>query len=1148
MRLISLLLTMCLLTACSGGGSGGGGREQRPILPDFPNADGNILPEQRSLVFAYPAPGQSEIIPASPIVLRFSHPLADLTPATTAAQITIREVVGGQVVPYDLTIVDEGRGVMLQPRQPLKLNTRYQVVGSAVALTSGQISLQAIGLPPLEFRTRAALAGPTLTQVANGIASFTVSRLLPSPGQFPLTEYSGGFPIVDFSTLRLQFSQPVHPASARYGTTVKLMQGADLVPARLLVNGNRMTLDPVGDLDPTKEYQLMLATGLTSRFGVALTPGDYAAYRFTPRNSGSASGQLSRVRIDVPQTGLSLLTGTTSNEVPVASPLLGQGASAPRPLANGSLYADLAFAPNFGDFKPAVVPIRVPRNNLLGAGNLTVKLDGAVPAGLDTGKLTIKLLSDANGLLLPNKYSRSPAAPSLVTLAMDIAVSAEKDTASGAFTQDVLHAEVNGIATVDQATQTLKLEAIGTIELKILGVDDAVGILALKLESQLAGAQGSLAEDTVAPAVQSWVPGESVNGIPGGQLLRPGDPILVNFTEVPDINSLGAPNAIVLRRNGQVEPVSWRLDGVTLVLMPQTPLQYGANYSLTLSTAITDMAGKGLAADWSGSFTLPALVDNATVRRPPIALLVYPGYPCAVEAGTRNIGAGIQGRCAGGKTTDDLLPLPLIEPLLPIAASFSQELNPASVKLAGSCGGAGSVRVERVDASGACLGVVPGRLTVRPRELQFMPDQPWVAGQYYRYVLRSSGSTTSTTTDCSGNQAICGSNGLALQTQMIAQTLAPVQNRQHGGPDMEILFRGGAALGGTTIGLRVLPVLDVNSNFQLDDGERRATLRSNPATFCKTGQGADTPATTGSCEAPNGALLQPDRLTTGSSFSGAATRFSLGCLAGVGSEDEAGGTAGRDCQGNQFLLIATGLSARLGSSVPDSTVGNTSGKAIEVFINPGVVVTAGAQIYADLGLTPDSSPISTAIFDALFSLPGIGGLIEQGVTGGAALIDGLLPISVLDGTYDLPEGQVFTGPLVFRMRHPAGNGPIKGLIKSVNGKLILETQLDLYTDIPEINAIASILGQPAIPIEHDVRSSLDLTKDATASSGSGTIKVSGEVRFLPDGRLTVRLSNVEPVRLTANLSALGGLVSGALKVRVAAGRFTIDAGLAPLKH
>ena len=173
---------------------------------------------------------------------------------------------------------------------------------------------------------------------------------------------------------------------------------------------------------------------------------------------------------------------------------------------------------------------------------------------------------------------------------------------------------------------------------------------------------------------------------------------------------------------------------------------------------------------------------------------------------------------------------------------------------------------------------------------------------------------------------------------------------------------------------------------------------------------------------------------------------------------------------------------------------------------------------------------------------------------GAGLVDGLLPIGAKDATNtELQEGLLYTGPLVFRMRYPEDKGPIEGRIFSITdasgvSKLMLEAKLDLYTDIPEINAQASILGAGLIPIEHKVRSNDDLTSTANLTNGSGSIVAQGEVKFLPDGRLTVQLSNKDPVRLTAKLGALGGLLGGELKVRVPAGRFIIDASLAPLKR
>jgi hypothetical protein len=537
----------------------------------------------------------------------------------------------------------------------------------------------------------------------------------------------------------------------------------------------------------------------------------------------------------------------------------------------------------------------------------------------------------------------------------------------------------------------------------------------------------------------------------------------------------------------------------------------------------------------------------------------YPGFPCPIAAGTRNVAAGIQGKCAGGRLSangdgpaDDDLPLPLIEPNRVIEVNFSQSINPNSVTRAVLCNGIGSVRVERVDASGNCLGVVPGALKVQPRALQFVPAQPWVVGQLYRYVLHSNNDLTSSAANCTGSQAICGINGLPLQTQLIAQTLADARNPQRGGPPLEVFFRGGPEEGGSSIGLRVLPVLDVNANFRLDPTERRSAKFSEPG-LCNSGRD-DGVATPGRCLASNGALLQPDRITTGKSFSGAATKFRLGCENGIGSEDEGSVNVGRDCQGNQFLLISAALNARLNGNVEDLRAGNIPKKAIRVQVSPSIVVTSGAYIYADLGLTPDASPLTAALFGALGAIPGLGGPLSALINTGAGLVDGLLPIGAKDATNtELQEGLLYTGPLVFRMRYPEDKGPIEGRIFSItdaNGvsKLMLEAKLDLYTDIPEINAQASILGAGLIPIEHKVRSNDDLTSTANLSNGSGSIVAQGEVKFLPDGRLTVQLSNKDPVRLTAKLGALGGLLGGELKVRVPAGRFIIDASLAPLKR
>ncbi|MES2720468.1 MAG: Ig-like domain-containing protein [Pseudomonadota bacterium] len=1158
MRLITLLTVTALMVGCSGSGN-----QQRPVLPDFPGPNASISDNQRSLVFAYPAMGQTDVVPTAPIVLRFSHPVATLSAPALKALFTVKAKTAATGVDFDIKLVDGGFGVVLQPKLALSDKTEYQIIATQIPLTLrdnpgavANITLQPPGAPVLSFTTRAAFEGPSELQALTPV--FQVAQMTPVPTGFLIG--SQPFGLIDFSTIRLLMSQPVDSRTVRYGTdpsdTVRLMQGTTLVPARVIAQGNHLSIDPEADLDPTKSYTLTLATGLRSTLDKALVPGEYAAFTFTPQDSGITTGKASKIAVEVPDTGVSSLLGSTVNQVPVASPLLGQGERAPKPQAKGSLFADLALPANFARFNPAVTPLRVPRGNILKAGNLSVQLDGKVPAGLDTGDLTITLISDANGLLLPNRYSNSNVAPALVMLELDINVSAANDTSNGAFTQDITHVQVAGIATVDQANQILNIEAVGTIELKVLGVDNAVGVLALKMRTDLKQTPGTAPVDSLAPTVQSWVPGAVVNGLAGGEFIRPGDPMIVNFSEAMDIKSF-TPGSITLLKDNAPEPFTWRLDGVSLIVNPDSPWQHGPSYRLSVVPGVADMAGNTLGLLQNFNFSIPALA--ATKTRPPVVLSNYPGYPCPIEAGTRNVASSIQGRCAGGQAGDDLLPLPLIEPNRAIEAVFSQSLSAASVKLATACNGAGSLRVERIDASGNCLGIVPGKVKLRPRDMQFVPDQPWVAGQLYRYVLHSNNDLTSASADCTGTQAICGINGLPLQTQLIARTLPEATNPQRGGPAMEIFFRGGADLGGSNIGLRVLPVLDVNANFRMDPTERRAsqatfingvpvaTLGATPAAnpVCGAGTNSSTdPESLGlTCLASNGALLQPDRITIGKSFTGAATSFNLGCRTGIGAEDE-GGSQGRECQGQQFLLISAALGARIGSSIND---GGTD--KVQVFINPALVVTSGANIFATLGLTKDASPVSAALFDALGQIPVLGPLINTAVDTGAGFIGPLLPIAVRDSTNtELPENQIYSGPLVFRMRHPVGNGPIKGFIFRSGDKLVLETQLDLYTDIPEINATATVLGLPLIPIEHNVRSNNDLTSTANPSNGSGSVKVRGEVKFLQDGRLTVQLSNIDPVRLTASLSGLGGLLAGDLKVRVPAGRFVIDASLAPLKR
>lgn len=1255
LRLLSSLLLPAILVACSGGG----GQDVRSNLQDIFEPGAQVSAQQRSMIYAYPAPGQTEVIPLTPIALRFSHPIgAEFTPAKLKQAFTLCEeafvvdskcALAGKVdfsvglskkaiigadnkfvyikdsngaPTKEIDTLEDRYGVVLRPLSPLKEKTQYRIISNDLMLDTGKINEDGTVEPgdkrnvavqaadvgqPLIFTTRAALEGPVNAR-STSLTKFDVEHITPDPSSFLLG--NEGLGLFDFSTIRLQMTQPVDEKTLSYGLgasdSIKLIDASNkLVPAAILVSGNKISVDPIQDLIAGKTYTLSINSRLKSLKGMTFSGSSkFSSFSFTPilANNGESAKSM------VPTAGISALLGSNVNEVPVASPLLGQGKRAPKPQASGDLIANLGTPANIKNIQSAVVPLRVKRNSKLTAGNLVVKLDGLVPAKLETGTLTIKMISDANGLILPNRYSLSPFSPSIVVLEMDLAVSAENDTSNGAFTQNVMHVPVSGIARFSPDKNQILIDAIGTIELKILGTDNAVGELALQL---LVNLNETPTEDNTAeaaPSVQSWVPGLTARlrddllisrvvkaapsatsdklglqsgTVSGGQLMRPGDPVIVNFDQIMDVESfratgLNTPITLTDKLNGQSVPFSWRLDGVSLIITPDAAFQHGKTYSVKLSRSIKSLAGVAL-AEKTLEFTLPSLAaGDATpnpdgrpdTRRPPVVLGVYPGFPCGVMAGSRNVTNNIQGKCAGGKTSDEEIPLPFIDPRRAITVTLSQTVQRTgakAVKLGTVCNDPGaSFRVERVSAAGACLDVVAGALAGTVRELTFTPDEPWKAGEIYRYVLGSSGLSSAT---CSAN-SICGTNNLPLQTQLIAQSFAEVSNPQHGGPPMEIFFKVATTPAkGSVVNLRLLPNADVDANFRFEP-ERGEAMPS-----CAQGDMQGIPATGNySCDTPNGALLLPDVSRVGGSFNGAATRLALGCTEGVD---------GGICEEKQFLRVSSALSATLDgfkktngqiiteadfASLCSATAMAGNPGAIDIFIDPGLIVTNGADIYAEIGLTLKASPVTNVINDLINLIPVLGPILTGAIDQGANLLNQVVPIVV-----DQP---INTGPLVFRMRHlkptydsagkingtaPASRIPGK-LVGDcdANGKAVkpsLSTVISLYTDIPEIDAKAEVgllktLADLGIPVIGDIAglAGIPITPDTQSNTDITNLAVSGSVEFLPDGRLTVRLVNDAPVRLRAGLTGLGGLVAGELFVKVPEKRFVLNSALAPLKN
>lgn len=854
------LLLAALLGACSGS-------DQQTV--QFTNTRG---PE---LIYSYPYLAQQEVPTRAPLVLRFSESLTNEDGELSKSIRVLDE--NGQAIKATVSTADEGRSLVLTPASALAPKTRYTLEAQGLRTASGAIRLPG----GFTFTTRAATEGPA-SQVSLS-DEFRVMRMIPDGTTLP---------IMDFSTLRLQLSQPVDHTSLTYGETLWLetAQG-DIIPASVIAQGHYLSIDPVEDLKAGNQYKLVLAEGLTSSLGKPLVAGEFAEFIFTPKDSHPREVMVQKAGDSYGDIH-SILTGELINAVPVKALLLGESSTSQQ---QGDMFAELAFVPNY----PEVTPLRIPRGSLLVGSSVDVVINGKVPAGHDTGNISVTFVSDANGFLLPNRYSTDESAPRHIQLYMDLAMTTEHAKANSALSQDLLHVELAGTAIVQNGVMVIN--AVGVVEPKVLGLETAYGTLSFHMEAYADQENAPVQElDRESPFLLSWVPGEEhINK------QRPGDPIILNFNEPLDRASLEQDGAWELYKGNNLMPkeeINWRLDGGSLIIEPKEHLKSGTPYRVEMTSLITDLAGNPLIPEDNPEIGF-TMVGSSTSARAPLALTVYPGYPCAIDptTQTRELAQGFQGRCQDGESSDDKLPLQVLPRDRSIVVSFSQEMD-QNIRLGSVCDDTNAnFRVEQVNASGACVAPVSGQWSMGPRELRFTPDQPWQENQLYRYVLASVKSSP----NC-GRNAICSATGRPLQTNLLS---AP--DATNGGNSMVNYFKGGPSVTTVFNPLWNLPTVDVNANLQVDSGER--------------GPEYPNPTSNDTAARENTAFLTSDNT-------------------GIGCEQ------GKSCPKDKYLMMTANLNTEV--------IGwDETEQAIKVKLYPSVLATTSVTVVPKiLGIIPAATP------------------------------------------------------------------------------------------------------------------------------------------------------------------------------------------------
>ncbi len=871
-----------------------------------------------SVVYSYPSDGQEGISPTADVVLRFSHAITD-DEATIRDKILLSGDAGA--VDYTVTKVDNGRSLKLSPTANLNVGSGYSVTFTSPLVTSGSNPVgtpNAQGPDGIQFTTRGGFSG--IAGLDNLATDFTVARMIPAP--------DGELRPTDFSTFRLQLTQPVHPDWRAMGGQIVLEDSSGTtVPAEVIVDQRRITLDPCLTDEPVdcgskadeltagatytlkvKDLPSLTSPGTTLNFEKSFTAretGPTVVLFQEVVNSGLLSGQEPRT---------SKLNGQIINGVTLNSVLQGNAGPSQQ---TGGLYAELAYAPSFEASEP--LPLRIPRGSVLSSSSLDVKINGTVPvlnaeSGQlqTTGDIKVTMISDATGYLLPNPYTDDLSAPRHVKLFMDVSMNTENAQPNASLTQDLLGVELSGIAIVENGMLTI--DAIGIVEPELLGQEYTDSTIAFRIEAATdADSVLDAAElrtlDTTGPQLVSWMPGPD-SAAPGNrdQMQRPGDPIVLNFDEPIDEDSLA--DGLTLDEGGMPLTIAEGtleayVDGTAVVINPTGGLEHDIAYSLNISGSLTDLAGNS-AMSQSLDFALPA-IDNGASDLPvasPLALTTYPGFPC-VTTGV-DLDAGTHGQCvdaAPDGPRGQVLPVTTLPEDRPIVVVFSQSMDLGTIRKGET------FKVEKVNSDGT-FSEVAGRLEKNNQRIRFYPDEPWQVGTHYRYTMASVGSL-----DCAS--AICSTKGYPLQTDLL------VDPEDIGGPNMEIYFKGTEATRTVYTPLRNLPIRDVNANFVVDCTTAGGQDCLEPFDHAPDGQGGFLPSA-------NAAKL----MVVGKQ----ATALGVPVGASVGC------SASEQCPESKFIYQTYALNTEI---LGPTTEEGTGKPGVRVLLYPTMLATTSASVFLD---------------------------------------------------------------------------------------------------------------------------------------------------------------------------------------------------------
>lgn len=568
-KIIILLLALAVagLSGCDHGGSGLPPQEEKPTV-------------EASFESSIPYHQQDQV-PVSARIILFFNEVFDPNTAVNLLGLE-RKTEAGEFEAVEFVLETGPQTMTLLPSQLLTGNTVYRVrMKQGLATFDGRPILLPERKGLVSFRTCAdrPLADSTPE----------LMRLLPS-----------GDRVRDFSTFHLSFNEPLDRNSIMLGQTVLFTDEDDQpVPAHLRAKFSQIIIDPIEDLVPGRTYKITVTTDVVDLDGFG--PDKKIVLEVRPTSTrplhdlvveacptagpGSSCDGMSLSELPV-----SALTGKPANSMITFGKVLGESYT----YMSGPLFSSLG---NSGLSEANLIPVVLRKGQTIKSTNINALLGGKIPSGLETGEISLTLITDANGFIedASNDATTTGLRPR-VKLIMDAALNAENPKANASFSQEILGVELSGYSVVDPDTGVMRMELGGVSEIWVMG--ERVGSM-LTMYQVAPNVFPEFEPDNKSPEVMTVTP------IDESELVPTGTAIVVHFDKPINADTIYEA-ASLIGPDDQKVPAVMHAEGGKIVLRPKKLLEPLTTYQIKVTTSLMDQNGNALAHDFNSTFTTNA--------------------------------------------------------------------------------------------------------------------------------------------------------------------------------------------------------------------------------------------------------------------------------------------------------------------------------------------------------------------------------------------------------------------------------------------------------------------------------------------------------------------------------------------------------------